>query len=85
MNYAIFSVDAGEECTLMMEDFTITTDESIIPFTSEKVDKGGLIPDNCIKNRYSVDPNDPYAIYSTMVIFKSPVSRAIGRSFQKID
>lgn len=85
MNYAIFSANAGEECTLMMEDFTITTDESIIPFTEVKEEKGGIITQKCIKNRYTLDPNDPAALYSTMTIFKSPNSQTIDRSFQKID
>jgi hypothetical protein len=43
MNYAIFSASAGEECTLMMEDYTIKTDQSIIPLADIKEEKGGII------------------------------------------
>ncbi len=40
---------------------------------------------NCIKNRYTIDRNDTEAVYSTIIIFKSPISKTIERSFQKID
>ena len=84
-NYVIFSARGGEECQLWMEDFTITTDESILPFAEEKVETGGIVTKNCIKNHYEIDPTASEAVYSTMTIFKSPISKSIGRNFQKID
>lgn len=84
-NYAIFSAIAGEECQLWMEDFKITTDQSIIPFADENEETGGIVTKNCIKNRYTIDRNDTEAVYSTIIIFKSPISKTIERSFQKID
>jgi hypothetical protein len=68
-----------------MEDFTITTDESIIPFATNKVETGGIVTKNCIKNHYEIDPSNPAPLYSTMMFFKSPISKSIDRSFQKID
>lgn len=69
----------------MMEDYTIETDESIIPLSENRVDSGGIVSKNCIKNRYTIDPTDPAPLYATFFFFKSPISRNIQRSFQKID
>lgn len=44
-----------------------------------------MVTKNCIKNRYTIDPNDPSPLYSTMFFFKSPISKKIQRSYQKID
>ncbi len=84
-NYVIFSATGGEECQLWMEDFTITTDESILPFSEENVETGGIVTKNCIKNHYEISANDTAPLYSTITFFKSPISRTINRSFQKID
>jgi hypothetical protein len=84
-NYVMFSATAGEECQLMMEDYHIETDESILPFTESRVDEGGIITKNCIKNRYTIDPANPEPLYATFFIFKSPISKSVSRSFQKID
>jgi hypothetical protein len=84
-NYIIFSATGGAECQLMMEDYTIDTDESILPFSTIRTDSGGIITKNCIKNRYWIDSTAPDALYGTFFLFKSPISRSITRSFQKID
>jgi hypothetical protein len=44
-----------------------------------------MVTKNCIKNRYSIDPSDPSPLYSTMSFFKSPISKKIERSYQKLD
>ena len=69
----------------MMEDYTIETDESIIPLTSTRVDEGGVINKPCIKNRYTIDPADSAPLYATFFFYKSPLTQNISRSFQKID
>ena len=74
-NYIIFSATRGEECQLLMEDFTINTDESIIPLSEIRTDSGGIVTRNCIKNGYSIDPNAP--LYATFFFYKSPISRTI--------
>ena len=69
----------------MMEDYTIETDESIIPLAESRIDQGGVITRNCIKNRYTISPTDPAPLYATFYFYKSPLSQSVSRSFQKID
>lgn len=76
-NYIMFSATDGEECQIMMEDYTVETDESIIPLTETRIDEGGIVTKNCIKNRYSIDPSDPEPLYATFFFYKSPISRNI--------
>lgn len=67
----------------MMEDYTITTDNSISPLTDYSEITGGIVGQNAIKNRYEVSPDDTN--YCTFFIFKSPNSRNIDRSYVKLD
>jgi hypothetical protein len=67
----------------MVEDYTIETDESIIPLAETQTQSGGIVTRQCIKNRYAVDPASP--VYGTFFFFKSPISRNIHRAYQKID
>jgi hypothetical protein len=85
LNYVMFSATAGEECQLFMEDYHIETDESILPLAETRTDEGGIVTKNCIKNRYTIDPTNPEPLYATFFIYKSPISKSIERSFQKID
>ena len=39
----------------------------------------------CIKNRYTLSPTDPEALYATFFVYKSPISQKIERSFRKLD
>jgi hypothetical protein len=48
----IFSQSGGEEAQLMMEDYSIETDDTITPFSNYITEEGGIIQHNAIKNRY---------------------------------
>lgn len=82
-NYIIFSKTGGEEAQIMMEDYTITTDNSISPLSDYSEVTGGIVGKNAIKNRYEVSADNPN--YCTFFIFKSPNSRQIERSYVKLD
>lgn len=64
-----------------MQDYTIETDESILPTTDLSTVSGGIIGTTAIKNAYS-PVTDTYA---TFYLYKSATSIAISRSFQKLD
>lgn len=81
-NYIIFSTTGGEEAQIHIQDFTIETDESILPYSQIKTEKGGMVTRNALKNRYTIASSESYC---TFFFFKSPTSLAITRSFQKID
>lgn len=82
-NYIIFSQTGGEEAQLMMEDYTITTDNSISPLSDFTEETGGIIGKNAIKNRFEISPDNTN--YCTFFIFKSANSRQIDRSYVKLD
>ena len=82
-NYVIFSSTGAEEAQILVEDYTINTDESIIPFAATTTETGGVVTKNAIKNRYTFGPD--YPIYGGFYIFKSPLSQTIERKFEKID
>jgi hypothetical protein len=81
-NYIIFSTTGGEEAQIHIQDFTIETDQSILPYSQIKTEKGGMVTRNALKNRYTIASAESYC---TFFFFKSPTSLAITRSFQKID
>ncbi len=67
-----FTKKLGNEGVLYMEDFEITTDESIFPFVMEKTDTGGLVSEQVLQNIYQVA--EDYDAYCSMIIFKSSVT-----------
>jgi hypothetical protein len=53
-NYIIFTKNFGSEAILFMEDYTITSDNSILPITDIKEESGGLVSSFALKNPYQV-------------------------------
>jgi hypothetical protein len=80
-NYITFSQHGGEEGRLLVEDFQISTDESILPFSNYLLESGGIITQNALKSTYT-EITDTYAIF---FFYKSPTSKMYDRNFQKLD
>ena len=63
------------------DDFQITTDESIFPFTAEHVDQGPIV-NSVFPNVYNLDNTTD--VYCYINFFRAPNSLVIKREFQKI-
>ena len=63
------------------DDFQITTDESILPFTAPHEDHGPII-NSIFANTYNLDNTSD--IYLLINIFRAPNSIIIEREFQKV-
>jgi hypothetical protein len=66
---------------ISVEDFSISTDNSILPTNSIETVSGGIITKTAIKNTY-INLDKTYAIF---ILFKSSTSNNITRSFEKLD
>jgi hypothetical protein len=51
-NYITFSSDYGGEGLLFVEDYSISTDNSILPTSSIQTESGGIISASAMKNTY---------------------------------
>ena len=63
------------------DDFQITTDESIFPFTAEHFDQGPIV-NSVFPNVYNLDNTTD--VYCYINFFRAPNSLVIKREFQKI-
>lgn len=79
----MFSAEQGEECILYMQDFTINTDHSIMPYSDLRKDHGAFADPFLYKSKFQI--TDDFPIYCTMEIYMSSLSKVIDRSFQKVD
>lgn len=79
-----FSNKIGVNANLFFSQYTIKTDDSILPqpFSSKKVEKGSFVDGNldAVKN-YMVDSN----VYARVSLRKSMNSVVIERSFRRVD
>ena len=64
-----------------MDDYEISTDQSILPNSDIQTETGGIVTRSALKSTY-VGTSDIYAYF---LISKSPISVTYDRSFQKLD
>lgn len=76
-NFITFSRNLGGEGLLFVEDFNIKTDESILPFSQERSDQGGIISDPAIKDIFEVTSS----VYASFSFFKSSINKNFTRNF----
>ena len=80
-NTVSFTQTSGAHAIARVQDFTIETDESLLPFRSNKVDKGVVIPENIQIVPFQITSNH----YASFYFMKSSQSVSYSRKFNKID
>lgn len=80
-NFIRFTNQLGAMSNCFVEDYSIITDVSLLPYSDNREDDGIFIPDLCQNVAYQVT-NDNYASFFLM---KASSSITYQRSFNKID
>ncbi len=75
-DYILFSKDSGSEYWLRFSDYTINSDNSIWPFTTNSVKQGLIVEEKASSQPYKVTPVLPYA---AIFMAKSANSIVINR------
>ena len=75
-DYILFSKETGGEAWLRFSDFTINSDDSILPFTTNSVKQGLIVEEKLSSQPYKVTPGLPYA---GIFLMKSANSIVINR------
>ncbi len=71
----------GAEMYIYNDDFQITTDESILPFTAQHYETGPILS-SVSSNTYMLENTTD--IYCLINFFRGPQSQIVSRTFQKI-
>lgn len=80
-NYLAFTSKMGGYSNVHVQDYTVITDESILPFTAPKEESGVIVTELFQNINYEVT-ND---VYAQLVFYKSSTSVTYNRSFYKVD
>lgn len=81
LNYFPFSKSSGVNANLFISSYTVTTDESILPFEQVSNKTGGIALSSAQILSYEVRQNE----YMKFYIRKSSMSLLVERSFRKAD
>ena len=60
-DYILFSKETGSEYWLRFSDYTINSDESIWPFTTNSIKQGLIVEEKASSQSYKVTPGNPHA------------------------
>ena len=77
----MFGPDAGMEMYIYNAAFSITTDESILPFGFTHQENGSMVT-SVATNSYKMGNNTD--VYCFISFFRDPTTIVISRSFQKV-
>lgn len=77
----MFGPDAGMEMYIYNAAFSITTDESILPFGFTHSENGSMVT-SVATNSYKMGNNTD--VYCFISFFRDPTTIVISRSFQKV-
>lgn len=80
-DYVIFSSTIGSESYLYFSDYTINTDDSILPFEHILTKTGSIVEDKALSHPFAVTP---YAALARIYLVRSSNSLTYQRQVQKI-
>jgi hypothetical protein len=80
-NFVTFTSKLGAYSNAYVQDYSITTDESILPFTDPREDSGLIITEPFKDFNFEVTNN----FLARVFLYKSSTSMTFNRSFYKVD